>query len=93
MSETTNTIASTAIQTAAALAPALAASNPQVAAIVALAPLAVQLLDTATKAQQAGLLPPDELAALFASIGRGIQSTHDQWAQMNAADATAGKAA
>jgi hypothetical protein len=87
-----NTIATTALQTAASLAPTLAATDPKVAAIVALAPVAIQLLQSATQLQQAGVLPPEQLAALFASIGTGIQSTHDQWAAMNAADAAAGKA-
>jgi hypothetical protein len=80
-------VVGTAIQTAAALAPALAATDPKVAAVVALAPVALQLLQSATQLQQAGVLPADQLASLFASIGRGIQSTHDQWAAMNAADA------
>lgn len=81
-----NTIGATALQTAAALAPQLAASDPKVAAVVALAPLALQLLQTATAAQQAGLLSDAQLAGLFASIGSGIQSTHAQWAALNAAD-------
>ena len=87
MSDTAQTVAQTALQTAAAILPALASTDPKLAAVVALAPLAVDLLQKATAAQQAGLLPADQLAALFASIGQGIQSTHAQWAQMNAADA------
>jgi hypothetical protein len=77
----------TALQTAAAVIPAVAAADPRVAAIVGLAPLALDLLQKAMQAQQAGLLPADQLAALFASVGTGIQSTHNAWAQMNAADA------
>jgi hypothetical protein len=91
MSDTTQTVAQTALATALNLAPTLAAADPKVAAIVALAPLAVELLQSATKAQQAGILPPEQLAALFASIGQGIQSTHQQWASMNAADAASAK--
>jgi hypothetical protein len=87
MNTTAETIGATALQTAAAVLPALAATDPKVAAVVALAPLAVDLLQKATAAQQAGLLPPEQLAALFASIGQSIQSTHSQWAAMNAADA------
>lgn len=88
MTDTTvQTVAQTALQTAAAILPALASTDPKLAAAVALAPLAVDLLQKATAAQQAGLLPPEQLAALFASIGQGIQSTHSQWAAMNAADA------
>lgn len=81
------TIASTALRTAAALAPTLASSDPRIAAIVALAPVAIQLLQSATTLQQAGVLPAEQLAGLFASIGQGIQSTHDKWAALNAADA------
>lgn len=77
----------TALQTAAAVIPVVAAADPRVAAIVGLAPLALDLLQKAMQAQQAGLLPADQLAALFASVGAGIQSTHNAWAQMNAADA------
>jgi hypothetical protein len=91
MTTQTQTVVGTAIQTAAALAPALVATDPKVAAVVALAPVALQLLQSATQLQQAGILPADQLASLFASIGRGIQSTHDQWAAMNAADAAAAK--
>lgn len=87
MTTTAETIGATALQTAAAVLPALAAADPKVAAVVALAPLAVDLLQKATAAQQAGLLPADQLAALFASIGQGIQSTHNQWQAMSAADA------
>jgi acyl-CoA reductase-like NAD-dependent aldehyde dehydrogenase len=83
--------AQTALQTAASLAPALAAGDPRVAAIASLAPLALTLLQAATNAQQAGLIPPEQLAGLFASIGRSVQSTHDEWAAMNAAEAAAAK--
>lgn len=89
MTNQNQTLATTILQTAASLAPALAATDPKVAAVVALAPVALQLLQSATQLQQAGVLPAEELASLFASIGRGIQSTHDQWAAMNAADAAA----
>lgn len=86
MTTQTETIAATALQTALAVAPALAAADPKIAAVVALAPVAIQLLQSATSLQQAGVLPAAQLAGLFASIGQGIQSTHDQWAAMNAAD-------
>jgi hypothetical protein len=70
---------------AAGAAGVMAATNPKAAAIVALAPLVVQFLDSATKLQQAGVIPPEQLAALFASIGQGVQKTHDEWAAMDAA--------
>jgi hypothetical protein len=89
MSTTGQTILDTALQTAGAVGSALAATDPKVAAVVALAPLAIQLLQSATAAQQAGLIPAEQLAGLFASIGTGIQSTHDQWVAMNRADAAA----
>ena len=91
MTTQNQTIASTALQSALAVAPALAAADPKIAAVVALAPVAIQLLQSATTLQQAGVLPAVQLASLFASIGQGIQSTHDQWAAMNAADAAASK--
>jgi hypothetical protein len=86
---TATDIAQTALQTAAGLAPTLAATDPRVAAIVALSPLALQLLQMATQAQQAGLLTPEQLAAMWTDVGAGLQSTHAQWAAMNAADAAA----
>jgi hypothetical protein len=89
MSTTGQTVLDTALQTAGAVGSALAATDPKVAAVVALAPLAIQLLQSATAAQQAGLIPAEQLAGLFASIGTGIQSTHDQWVAMNRADAAA----
>jgi hypothetical protein len=92
MTTQAGTIANTVLQTTATLAPVLAAADPKIAAVVALAPAAIQLLQSAVTLQQAGVLPPAQLASLFASIGQGIQSTHDQWVAMNAADAAAGKA-
>lgn len=86
MTTQTEAIASGVLQAVQAAAPALAAGSAGAATVVALAPIALQLLDAATKAQQAGLLPPEQLAALFASIGQGIQSTHNRWAAMNATE-------
>lgn len=86
MSQTQDTI-KTALDTAAALAPTLAAIDPKVAIVAELAPLAIQLLQAATAAQQAGLIPAEQLAGLFASVGTGIQSTHDEWVAMNRTDA------
>lgn len=87
MTTQTEAVAAGVLQSLEAAAPVIAAGSPQVAAVVALAPVAIQLLQSATQLQQAGVLPPEQLAALFASIGQGIQSTHDKWAAMNAADA------
>lgn len=83
----TQTIASTALQTALAVAQALATTNPKVAAAMALAPLVTQLLASVEAMQQAGTLTPEALADLFSDIGQSVKSTHDQWAAMNAADA------
>jgi hypothetical protein len=67
------------------IAAAGAVSNPGVASAVALAPLAIQFMQTALQLQQAGAMSPEQLAALFSSVGSGIQSTHARWAAMNAA--------
>lgn len=80
-------ILGTVLQTAASIAPALAAADPKVAAVVALAPVAITLLTAATQLQQAGVIPAQQLVDLFQEVGNGIQSTHDEWAAMNAADA------
>ncbi len=87
-----NTATDTALKTAEALLPTIlaaagTAASPQAAAIVALAPIALQFLQSAMQLQQAGAMTSDQLAALFASIGQGIQSSHDKWAAMNAASA------
>jgi hypothetical protein len=82
-------VTQTAIQTAEALAPALlaaaASSNPNTAAVVALAPVAMQFLQSAIQLQNAGALSPDQLAYLFASTGQGIQDTHNKWKALDAA--------
>lgn len=76
-----------AVAVATALAPIIGASSPQGAAIVALAPIALTFLDAAIKLQAAGVMNSQQLASLFASVGTGIQSTHNQWIAMDAADA------
>lgn len=82
---TTQTIASTALQTALAVAQALAITNPKLAAAMALAPFLEQLAEAVEQMQQAGTLTPEALAQLFANIGTGIQATHDEWIALNAA--------
>jgi hypothetical protein len=81
--DTAQTILTTALQTAAAIA----ATDPKMAAAVALAPFIVQLLTAAAQMQQAGTLSQQALADLFVSIGTGVRSTDDAWTAMNAADA------
>lgn len=81
----TQIIANTALQTALAVAQALATTNPKVAAAMALAPLVSELLTSVEKMQQAGTLTPEALADLFTSIGQGVKATHDEWTAMNAA--------
>jgi hypothetical protein len=84
----------TALQTAEALAPtilgvaAVASGNPELAMAVKLAPLALQFMQSASQLANAGVLSPADLAALFAKVGVGIQTTHNAWAAMDAADAT-----
>lgn len=84
---TAQTVLTTALQTAAAIA----ATDPKAAAAVALAPFIVQLLTAAAQMQQAGTLTPAALAELFTSIGQGIEATHEEWVAMNAVDAAAPK--
>ena len=76
-------IAQTVEQVAVAVAPAVLAattkSNPQVAAIATLAPIAISLLQNATQLQQAGSMSQQQLANLFESISQGIVATHAQW--------------
>lgn len=86
----TNIVADTAVQTAEVLLPTIlaaagTAASPQVAGIVALAPVAMQLLQSAIQLQSVGAMTSDQLAALFASIGQGIHATHDKWVALNAA--------
>ena len=72
------------IAVAGALAPVIGASSPQGATIVALAPIALSFLDAAIKLQAAGAMTTTQLAGLFASVGQGIQATHDAWAALDA---------
>jgi hypothetical protein len=87
MSAQTQANINTAIQVAAALAPVVGASSPQGAAVVALAPIALDLLNAAVKAQSVGLMTADQLAQWFSTVGANIQSTHNEWIAMDAADA------
>ena len=85
---TTETPAQVALQTAEAMAPAVlqavaasgAVASPGVALAIQLAPIALQLMQSATQLAQAGALTPAELAALWKQIGAGVQSAHDAWA-------------
>lgn len=84
---TAQAIATTALQTALVIAQAHAATNPKLAAALALAPLVEKLIESVEAMQKAGTLTPAALADLFASIGQGVAATHDEWNAMNAADA------
>ena len=89
---TAEQIAQTAIQTAEAAAPALlaagvgvaAASNPTVAAVTQVAPIALQFIQSAIQLQNAGVMTDAQLAEIFQTVGNGIKQTHDAWAAMNA---------
>lgn len=75
------------------IAPALsvaAIADPSIAAALQLAPVAIQLLQTAQQLSQAGVMSPAQLAALFAQIGSGIQATHTAWEQANGKTNTGG---
>jgi hypothetical protein len=89
MTDTSNTVASTVEQTAAAMLPEIAAaagaSNPTVAAVVALAPVALQLLQEATQLSAAGNMSPDQLAQLFSVVSATVQASHNQWIAQNGA--------
>lgn len=84
---TVQAIATTALQTALAVAQVHAATNPKLAAAVALAPLIEKLVESVEAIQKAGTLTPAALADLFASIGHGVAATHDEWKAMNTAAA------
>lgn len=75
-----NTLTDTAAVVLPAVAAAAAIANPQAAAT---ASIVVQLLQTAMQLQSAGVMTPDQLATLFADIGKGIASTHAQWTALN----------
>lgn len=79
-----NTATQAAITGAAQAAVVLAPIDPRAAALVSLAPVALQLLDTMTKMQNAETLTVDDIAATFKMIGQNIQSVHDQWVAENA---------
>ena len=76
-----------AIATAEALAPAAALISPQAgaaaSAAVALAPIAIGLLNNALQLTQAGALTQTQLAQLFVNIGTGIEATHTAWVAMS----------
>lgn len=79
-----DTVVATTEQMLPALAAAVAASSPQAASIAALAPIAMQLMQSAIQLHSAGAMSPDQLATLFGTIGAGVQATHNQWAALNA---------
>lgn len=79
MNTTTEIALTSAVQAAAVLAPL----DPRAAALVSLAPVALQLLDTMTKMQSAETLSTEDIAATFKLIGQNIQSVHDQWVAEN----------
>lgn len=57
--------------------------NPSVAAALRLAPVAIQLLQSAIQLTQAGAFTNEQLATLWNQIGQGIQNSHNQWVAMN----------
>lgn len=65
------------------LAAALA-SNPNAKAIAELAPVALQLLQTANTLHNAGAMSQQQLADLFSSVGAGLKASHDAWVAMDA---------
>ena len=88
-----NTVTDTALATAEAMAPTLIAAavvaNPQAASIAQMAPIMLQLMQTATQLHGVGAMTDDQLAALFANVGAGVAATHATWSAMNAPVAVA----
>jgi len=78
------TAAEAAVIALPAILAAAALVNPQIGVI---APVVLQLIDAATKLEGASLMTAEQLQALFADIGAGINSTHAQWAALNAGSA------
>lgn len=78
----------TAVQTAEALAPAIlataAAADPRAAVALQLAPVAIQAMQSALQLAQAGAMTPEQLAALWQTVGAGVQKAHSDWEAMNA---------
>jgi len=67
---------------------AAASGNPDVQSAAALAPIAIQFLQSAQAIQAAGLMTEEQLAANFASVGQSIQATHQAWLNLNAKPVT-----
>jgi len=80
-----DTTTQTALSTAEAMLPQIlmaagaVSGNPAVASAVALAPVAMQILNSAMQIQQAGAMTPEQLAGLFATIGANLKAAHNQW--------------
>ncbi len=81
------TATETLMQIAPVVLAGVAATNPNAALALQLAPMATQMLQLATQLTQAGAMTSEQLVQLFATIGGGIQTTHDQWVAINAAAA------
>ena len=84
MTTTTSTVAA---QTVEGLAPAIIAAAIGSSGSTAGAAVAISFMQAAMQMQQAGQMTPDDLVKLFATISAGVQSAHDKWVAMNAADA------
>ncbi len=79
----------TVLQTAVAAAPLVAqvagaSVNPGISAALQLAPVAISALQQLTQLTQAGAMDAAQLAAMFSSIGQGIEKSHTAWQEMNA---------
>src|SRR6202045_576004 len=80
-----DTTTQTTLSTAEAMLPQIlmaagaVSGNPAVASAVALAPVAMQILNSAMQIHQAGAMTPEQLAGLFATIGANLKAAHNQW--------------
>ncbi len=87
MAEKETVVLDTVLKTIEQLAPALvvgaAVANPSIAAAVKIAPLALQLLHTATLLTKVGGMTTEQLEQLFAQVSQNVQATHEAWAALN----------
>ena len=83
------TVATTAEQTILQMSPeliaALAATNPQAAAVAAVTTVAIQIITDAVKQLAVGKITSAELAQKVTTTAESVQATHTAWAKFAAA--------
>lgn len=68
-------------QTAVAV---IAATDPKAAAVAALVPGAIDLVQQAISMESVGVIDPATLASLFANVSQSIKAKHEAWLSLNA---------